>query len=164
MIRGLYSYDEYNTENRTVKTTKTREYNCGGYALGLFNWFLPWATEDEGKYCQGNLLDWLFDLQTFDHEKVEKQLVHTVAYMIGFFKGRLREINSIEELKSDEYAIAYKMGNDDFHFAKRMSNGVWYHKMGGTPIRRIPKEIVFAEEWDGGRYYSRTVLFAMKKS
>ena len=83
--------------------------------------------------------------------------------MLEDFKDRLRKINSVKDLEADEYAIAFRVGERDFHYLKRGGNGVWYHKMGNCNIDKFPKEEVFADEWCCGMYTSTVVLFAMKK-
>ena len=75
----------------------------------------------------------------------------------------LRVIENLKELKADEYAIAFRIGQevDDFHYCKRSKNGHWTHKMGGQPIERITKAQVFSPRWCDG-YVGFLVLFAKK--
>ena len=149
----VYTYitDPYNNEGRNSKNTRLSEYNCGGYALSTYNWFCP-NTNAEKYY----------------NMDIEERVNYSVRYIIRFFgKEKIRVIHSIEEKTSTEYIIAFRVGDEDFHFMKRGDNGVWYHKPGSNTIRRIKKEEVFAEKWYSPRgwttYNSKIVLFAMQK-
>jgi hypothetical protein len=84
--------------------------------------------------------------------------------MLEVFKDKLRVIEDLHELKKNEYAIAYRMGAEDFHFMRRKRNGHWYHKMGMCTIQPILKEDVFSPCWYndwGDEYNSRIVLLAV---
>lgn len=135
-------------QNRNITNCIKNEYrgvyNCGGYALNTFNWYYPdgaamfVSSHDEAVQC------------------------YTDA-MVHEFNGKLRVIQDVTELMDDEYAVAFRTREGDFHFCKRDDSGNWRHKRGGTPtLHRITKARLFSEEWPGG-YCSRIVLFAMKK-
>jgi len=70
----------------------------------------------------------------------------------------IRKINSFEELKENEYGIAYAGGPRDFHFA-RYDNGTISHKPGGSYIRKEK----CLEDAFSRRYDSRKILFAKEK-
>jgi len=70
----------------------------------------------------------------------------------------VRKINSFEELKENEYGIAYAGGPTDFHFA-RYDNGQISHKPGRSHIRKEK----CLEDAFSCRYDSRKILFAKKK-
>ena len=146
-------------KTRNVRNTDIDDYNCGGYALGTFSWYRP----------SDNIY---FDFGSRHLESIingiENATKECVEYMLNDFKGKLRVIKTTKELKENEYAIAFRIsGNryNDFHYAKRGDNGVWYHKMGHTKIRKIKKEKVFAKTWDFGEieYCGNLVLFAKVK-
>ena len=42
-----YETDYYNFNHRTSRNTDLEDYNCGGYALGTFNWYLPMSDLSE---------------------------------------------------------------------------------------------------------------------
>ena len=149
-----FKHDYYNKENRNTKNTHISEYNCGGYALGTFNWYCPYDSNHKDRVCTS----------FFGMMSKEETLDYMVQFMLEDFKDELRLINSVKELNKNEYAIAFRIGYCDFHFIKRGRNGVWYHKMGNNNIERFPKERVFADSWSGGdKYDSRVVLFAMQE-
>lgn len=147
----LNNSDELNTSNsRNLKNTNRDVYNCGGYALGTFNWFLPYSKRNRYKY----------------HGKFKKNSSKLVNYMITLFNGRLRNIKSIDDLKENENAIAFRCANEDFHFMIRKDNKIWYHKRGSfSKIERISKEDVFNDGWksNGLNYDGKLYLLALKK-
>ena len=140
--------DEMNLQGRNIKNTDKGEYNCGGYALNLFNWFQPYKDGE----CIG-FFGWF-------KGKEETQRI-MVEYLLENFS--LRIVKGIEELKPKEYAVAFRLSEFDFHFVKRCDNGVWRHKRGGLgEIEIMKKEKVFSKSWDGG-YDSELILFAVQK-
>ena len=144
-----YITDPYNKEGRNSKNTPLCNYNCGGYALNTYNWFCPNRDSD----CYYSLT-------------LEERVDYAVKYMIKFFgKEKIRVISSVKEITSVEYAVAFRVGKNDFHYMKRGKNGVWYHKPGSNTIRRATKEEVFADEWTSPCgwtiYDSKLVLLAV---
>lgn len=149
----LFEGDLLNKERRrNVGNTDKSEYNCGGYALEVFNWYLPY----ERKYR--------YDLFSSMYS-TEERLEIMVNFMLEEFKGELRIIDKIEDLKNEEYAIAFRTGKNDFHYIKRADNGHWFHKMGGTHrIDTMTKdEVLNSESWRYGEYCSKVVLLAKLK-
>lgn len=156
MIADWFGNDKLNKKgNRDLNNTNRIGFNCGGYALETFNWYLPYDEEEQGREMFGIFADM----------PEEEVLEITVNAMLKEFRGRLRVIQKVEELKDDEYAIAYRVGERDFHYCKRNSRGVWFHKRGQTPkIERMTTEQVFSRSWGKGRYTSEVVLLAKKKT
>lgn len=146
--------------HRNIGNTPRRDFNCGGYALGTFNWYKPVLEENEDEE------DLMFDSEIDVYERTQR----CVNAMLMEFAGVLRVINDVSELMTDEYAIAFRLqdgdGWDDFHYMKRASNGVWYQKCGGYPtIFRATKHEALYEEWSTDvsyTYYGPVVLFAKK--
>jgi hypothetical protein len=139
---------------RNEKNTRECEYNCGGYALGTFCWIIPYTQASRTFYNN----------KKKGNENFEKSLEHSVNYMLKVFKDKLRVIEDLHDLRENEYAIAYRMGEVDFHFMRRKRNGHWYHKMGMSTIQPILKEDVFSPCWYndwGDEYNSRIVLLAV---
>ena len=151
-----YETDYYNFNHRTSRNTDLEDYNCGGYALGTFNWYLPYGNYEES----------ISDLYFGQNMSVNEIAHYYENYLLNDFFGILRPIKSVNELAEDEQAIAFRVGEEDFNFCKRGKNGVWYHKPGRNTIRRIKKSEVFAERWvspDGFTIYdSEIILFALK--
>jgi len=140
-------FDELNNEKiRNVRNTNKSLYNCGGYALDTFNWFMP------------------YDENIFDSKKRHQQ--EMVDYMLNLFSDKLRLINSLDEIGKNENAIAFRCGNNDFHFMIRKDNKIWYHKRGSfSKIERISKEDVFNDGWksNGLNYDGKLYLLALQK-
>ena len=151
MFFGKYANDDaFNTKNRrNVRNTITREYNCAGYALGTFSWYCP---DEEGEYGYG----WNWSLKG----RKRKYMKNAIEKMLAEFPN-LRRINTVKQCGVNEYVIAFRLAENDFHFMKRGQNGVWYEKCGCGSIHRVPQEDVFARNWRG-RYTGKIVLFAMK--
>lgn len=152
MIREILWYDkpedDWNLQNkRNIKNTPKGSYNCGGYALGLFNWFCPWEEEDD------------YQIEMCDDTDLQKM----VDYMVENLP--IRVITTVQELQRNEYAVAFRVGDCDFHYMKRGKNGVWYDKIGSRPqIRCHSEKIVLDTEnaWYG-RYSGKIILMAMQK-
>lgn len=158
MIYNWIGKDELNKKRlRGFETSNRRDYNCGGYALETFNWYVPFKEEEKN------------ELHLFSYRaclSVEEILKVTLKSMIKEFRGNLRVIEKVEDLKEGEYAIAYRVGERDFHFAKRNSKGKWFHKRGslGRVETMTKEEVLNSKDWDCGRYTSRVVLLARKRN
>lgn len=139
-----------NLKSRNINNTSKDIYNCGGYALGIFNWFLPYGEENQFVY----------------QEHFKKYALRMVKYMIKLFDGKLRIIKSLDELKENENAIAFRCCSHDFHFMVRKDNKRWYHKRGSCPrIETIQQENVFNKGWkaNGLNYNGKLYLLALQK-
>ena len=146
--------DPFNRRNaRNHKNTDPYLYNCAGYALNCFSWYCPveqfdyytvWGSEDET-----------------ERERLTDEFVQQI---LKDFPS-VRVIDSISDLHDNEYAMAFRVGEDDFHFIKRGDNGVWYEKCGATAyIERKTKEDVFSDAWGPfDEYNGPLVLMANKK-
>lgn len=147
----LNNHDLFNNERaRNIHNTDTYFYNCAGYALGTFSWYCPYDDYD------------LFSLLC-DSDELEEITKLTVFHMLKDFEGKLRVISSLEELRKDEYAIAYRVSSDgDFHFMKKARTR-WHHKQGNTPtILTESEDNVLNSIWCD-RYDGPIVLMAMRR-
>ena len=147
----LNNRDLFNNERaRNIHNTDTHLYNCAGYALGTFSWYQPYDDYD------------LFSLLC-DSDELEEITKLTVFYMLKDFGDKLRVISSLEELRKDEYAIAYRVSSDgDFHFMRKARTR-WHHKRGSTPtILTESEDNVFNSIWCD-RYDGPIVLMAMRR-
>lgn len=143
---------------KNVRNADKRTYNCGGYALGTFDWYRPYKSN-------GELMGKIGDLEK---ETTEQH----VQFMLKQFKGRLRLINNEEEAKPNERVIFFRedreiWGSSDFHFIIKARNGRYYHKMGGSPyIGTASKEAVYnVKGWSTGwsNYNSKMYIMAFKE-
>lgn len=156
-INGFWGFpyegdDPFNRNNsRNLKNTDRVSYNCAGYALNTFSWYLP---------CDDNTdLD---DQEWGSFDELERNLLtfQFVKKILADFSD-VRLIASLDELREDEYAFAFRVGVDDFHFIKRARNGRWYEKRGSNPqIYPMLEKNVFHSEWEDGRYNGAIYLFA----
>lgn len=148
--------DSLNKEGRrNMRNTHKCDYNCGGYALENYAWYLPYT--EELRECRS-----IYTEAKSSNDLAERM----VDFMLEEYKGRLRKINSPSEIRADEYAIAFRASKSysDFHYAKLGKNGVWYHKMGGSErIRIMTKRELFSSSWCSGRYDSEIHFLAMKR-
>ena len=75
-------------------------------------------------------------------------------------------IKTLAEVAENEYAIAFRIAKDDFHYMVKKGNQ-WYSKMGARyKIDRVPQETVFGKAWFtdyGIAYDGPLVLFAKRK-
>lgn len=151
--------DPFNSNHeRNLKNTAKRTYNCAGYALETFSWYLPVP------YYDSDELEW-FDWGSFDTMKRHRLSVEFVNQILADFPDA-RLIDGLEEVdEKTEYAFAFRVGVDDFHFVKRGANHTWYEKRGSSPcIYRISEHDVFNSDWDDGRYNGPIFLFAKERT
>ena len=148
MVIGIYDYDEYNDEHRTENNVYEDDYNCAGYALGTFNWYLPYDEE-----VRANVDDLIDD----DRYNVD----YFTDYLLDHFED-LRVIDYPSQAKDNEEVIGMRVDTEDydFHFIRRKLNKKWYHKVGWSAIHPF-KEDIFNETWCN-RYNSEIVFFAKK--
>ena len=143
--------DLFNHSNaRNVQNTNQFEYNCAGFALGTFSWYLPTRTDEMWG-------DW------FESDEAIAELTHECIQVMLEDFADLRIINDMSELGIGEYAIAFRLSADgDFHYMKQSFYKEWKHKTGWSDIHAISQEEVFTTNWCGGRYNGPLVLFAKK--
>lgn len=167
MIRNYemkYLRDEFNEfGTRNKKNVERWQYNCGGFALGTYNWICPYDTEEEGE----EYID--FDYWADDSDEVDfnERAEYTAEWMLNNIPG-LRRVDSPDaKLEDGEWLIGYKVGrgpswDGDFHFIKQTPSGRFYHKPGGNTIRRMGKAEALSSSWSDGAYTSKTIWLARK--
>lgn len=136
-----YGEDCFNHKHeRNIRNTDKFSYNCAGYALETFSWYIPLTSGKNKSYYYNTM----------------------IQAMLKDFPD-LRIIKKISDLQFDEYAIAFRTSDYDLHFIKRARNGHWFHKMGWeSKIRTMKEKEVFGKEWMDGNYNSEITLFAKK--
>ena len=145
--------DELNfTGLRNIRNTNKNYYNCGGYALGTYSWYCP---NDDG-----------WDSPMYDNRyTMEERTQFAVDYMLNDFCD-LRVIKTLAEVTKNEYAIAFRIAVDDFHYMVKKGNQ-WYSKAGNCQrIDRVSQKIVLGKKWFtdyGVTYDGPLVLFAKRK-
>lgn len=141
--------------NRNMRNTPKWKYNCAGYALGIFSWYCPYKELENNPFGNPDMID------EYSPERTSA-LLDCIAQLLNDFPD-LRIINSVRDLSPNEYAIAFRLAWDDFHFVRRADNGHWFQKRGSEDciVTMTTKEL-FSEEWGGG-YDGSIVLFAKGK-
>lgn len=108
-------------------------YNCFGYALGYYDWLdlhsFSWL-ESEEYATEDDLLNMFEDCCA----ELEDRYQLTRVYDANI------------KLPSNQHLIAFRVGYDDFHFARRNSDGTWSHKPGRNYIRPMSEEELFGAE------------------
>ena len=129
-------------------------YNCGGFALGTKDWYHPFSGDDDPQYLFMNTYSRIRE------NGQDKTLRQYVDFMLKEFPN-MRLISSEQEAKKYETIVFFRIGNDDFHFVKKIKNK-YYHKRGWIPkIEEMEKEEVYGEYWCDGKYDSNIVILAI---
>lgn len=133
---------------RNEENTNIKDYNCGGYALGTFNWYLPYEKDESFEYKSN--LDFMDGLRNDGYSVEEATVIvldKNIGQMLEQFGSDLREISEEEiyNLDDDEELVVYRLSvmydeehddvyDMDFHFMKHY-DGNWTHKIGGNEIQ-----------------------------
>lgn len=110
--------------------------NCMGYALGINKWLrVGYFGTDSSPY---EMAKWLID--TYGLKPVKRS-----------------------EMVLGKVYIVFRLGYDDFHFARRSADGHWRHKPGWCHVRPISEKEVFGPAWTKNTcsYTSRPFLFEL---
>lgn len=148
--------------NNSLVIANQHDYNCMSYALGVFDSWLgidafdisimdEMAYEGEDSYYN---IDYSYMNDVFYDCCVELEEKFAVR--------RLSGPNAV--LAENERMIAFRIGADDFHFARRNSDGTWTHKPGANYIREMSEEELFNGCWCETRHYpyiSEIAFFAV---
>ena len=107
------------------------EYNCYAYALGETQWKYVGGTPDTVK--------------DFDVDNVANMVLNDAEK-----DGRsIRIIDSYDSpIGSNEYRIALRTGQEDYHFMMQHSDGSWSHKPGFCKTRLIDGDNPSVVSWD----------------
>ena len=137
-------------------------YNCGGFALGRPEWYVPYDSEVEEE-CYYIRED--YDCNNITREECCTQIGRLyVDYMCA--TEEVREICTHAELREDEYLVLFKASYDDFHYVRQMDDGRWFHKNGGSFIQMITEDEAYSDEWWYDlpcRYDGELFMLAVKK-
>lgn len=158
--RNIKTIRNYNSNYKTlikdapgIQKYDNWSYNCFGYALGYYDWLdlhsFEWL-EDEECATAEKLLDMFEDCC----DELEERYQLTRVYDANI------------KLPSNQHLIAFRVGYDDFHFARRNSDGTWSHKPGRSYIRPMSEEELFGAQWCPDRYcpyVSHNAYFIVKK-
>ena len=154
--------------NRYKRKNK-KYYNCGGYALGTYDWFIPYGRKSLDEDLKNDVEEFYreseYDIYAFCIDDYNRIAERCIDEMIHYFNGKLREIKKVSDAKENERVIAFRFGAGDFHFMVKGRKGhQWHSKMGGSEsIDTFSEEYVMSDPDWGDIYLSDTYLMAMSK-
>lgn len=149
--------------NRFKRKNK-RGYNCGGYALGTYDWFVPYSCSYSDEDLEDDVEEFWRECE-YNIDDYNVMAERCINEMIYYFNGKLREIKKVSDAKADERVIAFRFGAGDFHFMIKGRKGhQWHSKMGANDsIDTFSEEYVMSDPDWGDIYLSDTYLLAMSK-
>ena len=159
---------------RNRSNTDTDDYNCGGFALGTYSWYVPYHSDEQMQIYErwAGIQMWLDVAEDADNmaDRIDaRETAHTyVVSLLNLFVKRIledfpsvRRVQTFEEIKPDERIILFRTGADDFHFIVSFDHKHWWHKYGWNCIEELCEDEVLDTEWANGRYFSPIVILAM---
>lgn len=155
---------------RNRSNTDTDAYNCGGFALGTYSWYVPYRSDEQMniyahwaniQMCldAGNIADRI-DARAAAYPYVVSLLNLFVERILEDFPS-VRRVQTFEEIKPDERIILFRTGADDFHFIVSFDHKHWWHKYGWNYIEELCEDEVLDTEWANGRYFGPIAILAM---
>lgn len=115
--------------------TWTRKNNCYSYAA---------------KYPH----DWLQVDAWYSRENIIEELLER--------NPNWRPVTKSDLVLGKEY-VAFRYGQDDFHFMRRTKTGHWRHKCGSGMVKSVSQKEVFDREWIyAATYNSKLYLFEVE--
>ena len=138
--------------SRNIRNTDKADYNCGGYALGTFSWYLPSRTRKEYTDIMGHA-----DIGDMD-TALTLAAEAIVSELPGWSVVPFALVMERKYSPKDYEVVALRFCYYDFHFWKLGRNWNWYDKMGGC--RQIDRHAFndVRYKWNG-RYDSPVVCF-----
>lgn len=110
--------------SRNIRNTDKADYNCGGYALGTFSWYLPSRTRKEYTDIMGHA-----DIGDMD-TALTLASEAIVAELPGWSTVPFALVMERKYSPKDYEIVAMRFCYYDFHFWKLGRNWNWYDKMG----------------------------------
>lgn len=119
------NHDPFNKRgSRNIRNTDKADYNCGGYALGTFSWYLPSRTREEYSDIMGHADIGDMDVAlTLAAEAIVAELPGWSIVPFALVMERKYSPKAYE-------VVAMRFCYYDFHFWKLGRNWNWYDKMG----------------------------------
>ena len=134
---------------RNEENTDRIDYNCGGYALGTYSWYVPGNEND----YEDTVEEFISDYVTYNRDIIinnfkifEEDLFNFCIDQILYNFSNLKRVSikEVEEMPENIEIIAFRTSIDedtidydtidyDFHFKLR-KNGNWTHKRGDGEI------------------------------
>jgi len=133
---------DYGAATAYVPNSDT-DTNCVGYALGVDGWLYV-GDNNSPSFC-------LFTT-----------VLMTITTSISNGHG-IRIISSYDSpISSDEYRIALRIGESDYHFMVQHNDGSWSHKPGVCPSRLVTGDDPRAMSWDRPEINERLFYYTGK--
>lgn len=127
----MYVNDYNYPKNPTFNNTNRYFYNCGGYALGVYKWYLPASSKRTYARIEK-------DIAKGNYEEGTMRAVKHMCKEFNFFIVSEEEVRSHRINSRNMEIIAFRYECDgfcnDFHFMKLGKNNSWYEKRGSDPI------------------------------
>ena len=183
-FRRSVKQDPYNLFlKRNRRNTPRSAYNCGGFALNVYDWICPYIQTDDyagpildGMYTDDERMSYIIDLinEGWDREYIEEEILrYDVNFLLDEYPF-LEPVN-LEDCAPSDFVIAYRIfinidedlgvvEDEDFHFKIRI-NGFWFEKMGSDPVTLC--QLDADEPWyvnDLTQYTSRIEYFIPRRS
>jgi len=153
-------------------------YNCMGFAFGSYEWdkidscgYYPDEDVDKEIYRDDEATDEDILLSAVDDvlsysgycpEYWDKSIQYPDIRFIGIYTCKSKEQDFLKRLKKGEYLVAMRLAEDDFHFARRMEDGSWWHKPGDLEIRKMENPNLYSISNWCDRYYGNIAIFAVR--
>lgn len=140
------------------------DYNCGGFALHIGEWYAP-ARYDEGQetisemleQCVEDIMKDFPELSRVSHYSGIPDELDVVGFRLCIGQYHIEDLND-----KGEWVKTDKIGEEvrDFHFILR-SEGNWYHKPGSTKVREVDFNI--DDEWPHNEYnYNSDIVWFIR--
>lgn len=171
-LNSKYHFTEVDTELIDDRYTG---YNCMGFAFGSYDWdtidscgYYGCYDDDDDEYWadteadDNTLLCAVDDVLTFSDYSYEDGYRYPHIRFLDLYTEESEEEEFVKMLEKDEYLVAMRLDEDDFHFARRMEDGSWWHKPGSWEIRKMyDNDLYDMENWCD-RYYGNIAMFAVR--
>lgn len=135
---------------RNQRNTPQESYNCGGFALSIYDWVTPYSkasypNENENEYTDDDREALMLELYEANWliEDIENEIIKRDADYLLHTYPFLNQVNP-KNCANDDTLIAYRIfikwdtenglvEDTDFHFKVRY-HGYWFEKMGSGTI------------------------------
>ena len=171
-LNRKYHFTEADTELIDDRYTG---YNCMGFAFGSYDWdtidsggYYPDEDVDKEIYRDDEatdkdiLLSAVDDVLTYSNYSYKNGYIYPHIRFLDLYTFSSKEEDFVKMLDDDEYLVAMRLDEDDFHFARRMKDGSWWHKPGRWEIRKMNDNDLYNEANWCDRYYGNIAMFAVR--
>lgn len=143
-----------------LEEANRHDFNCGGYALGTFDWYRPSSFDDKEDFdFWDDYEDFTDDYYSSGYYRLCDLLAENYVndMLHDAHSNVLREVRNPDDvnLAANERLIAFRASAYDFHYVRQMSDGSWTHKQGSLRIEEFPEEDLEDFCWEGdSEWYS----------